>query len=501
MATGQGLAILGAGGLNFLSGYLGSKKRERELEQRRNQEIEDNLDKRLYEMATDESSPNPRAASYLDKKYGLALDENHPGFGALARPYVSLGELDRSKMLSPTDVRLSNLRQGEDFRNFESRVAPQAQERSSSAFMGPFGVGAEMSRRKIEEERAAKDEILQRARETRERASIDEAYKSVDELAEKGLIELDDFKKVLQGKQEWLKSGDKSKIYMPQVLSKAESAAELRRMDQVERNKNAALNNVARSYDYITNQLTNLQKAKNDELESWNKIEQSMREANQPEGNIETLKHKRLYKRWNELDAQIKTAQDRQVGLLERESKLLGDEPGKMAGKPEPAPDPGQVIQKRAEDFQLQVYNDYLSGLQKEFENLAETNRPNLAGGIFASYDPVADDSNDLRNFVQGTLGLENYDVRNPESIYQAMKQKALEKMQGDFAQAYPELVPKQEQKPQAPENLRSAILRLLQLSKVTNPEQYVGEFYSLNPDWTLEELNAKIQELENAGR
>jgi len=496
MAKGTGLAVLGGAGLNFLAGYLGTKRRDRELEQRRNAEIEDNLDKRLYEMA---GEGNTRAASYLDKKYGLALDDQQPGFGALARPYVSLGELDRSKMLSPTDVRLSNLRPGEDFRNFEQRVAPQAPERSSSAFVGPFQVGAELARRKTEEAQAAKRDYQAEI----ERRSIDDAYKGVDELAMKGGIPLDEYKKVLAGKQEWLKSGNKEKIYMPAALSKVESALELRKMDQTERLQNSALNNLARSYDFNSTKLIDLQKARQDAQNNWDRIEKDLRDKSTDPGQIETLKERLLYKKWDELDKQTKTLQDRQTGLLEREAKILGNEPGKMAGKPTEEPPPEVKLKERADDFQTSVYNSYLSGLQKQYEDLAKENQPNVEASTFGfkTYDPVADDTGDLRDFVQGTLGLESYDVRKPETIYQAMKAKALEKMQADFAQAYPELAPKQEQKPKAPENLRAPLLKLLQLSKVQNPENYIDDFYELNPDLSLEEVNAKIQELENAGR
>ena len=494
MAKGTGLAVLGGAGLNFLGGYLGTKRRDRELEQRRNAEIEDNLDKRLYEMSREGDT---RAASYLDKKYGLALDDQQPGFGALARPYVSLGELDRSKMLSPTDVRLSNLRQGEDFRNFEQRVAPQAPERSSSAFVGPFQVGAEMVRRKTEEAQAAKRDYQAEI----ERRSIDDAYKGIDELAMKGGIPLDEYKKVLAGKQEWLKTGDKEKIYMPAALSKVESVLELRKMDRADVIRNQALNNLAKSFDFNTSELRKLENETSAAYADWDKIQKGLEETGTDPGRIEIFKEKRLYKRLDEIDKRRKDAQKRQEGLLEREAELLGNAPGKMAGKPTAEPPPEVKLKERADDFQTSVYNSYLSGLQQQFEDLAEKNRPKLKGGIFTSYTPVVDDEEDLRNFVQGTLGLESYDVRQPEAIYQAMKAKALEKMQADFAQAYPELAPKQEQKPKAPENLRAPLLKLLQLSKVQNPENYIDDFYELNPDLTLEEVNAKIQELENAGR
>ena len=494
MAKGTGLAVLGGAGLNFLGGYLGTKRRDRELEQRRNAEIEDNLDKRLYEMSREGDT---RAASYLDKKYGLALDDQQPGFGALARPYVSLGELDRSKMLSPTDVRLSNLRQGEDFRNFEQRVAPQAPERSSSAFVGPFQVGAEMVRRKTEEAQAAKRDYQAEI----ERRSIDDAYKGVDELAQQGRIPIDEYKKVLAGKREWLTSGDKTKIYMPEQLSKVESALELRKMDRADVIRNQALNNLAKSFDFNTSELRKLENETSAAYADWDKIQKGLEETGTDPGRIEIFKEKRLYKRLDEIDKRRKDAQKRQEGLLEREAELLGNAPGKMAGKPTAEPPPEVKLKERADDFQTSVYNSYLSGLQQQFEDLAEKNRPKLKGGIFTSYTPVVDDEEDLRNFVQGTLGLESYDVRQPEAIYQAMKAKALEKMQADFAQAYPELAPKQEQKPKAPENLRAPLLKLLQLSKVQNPENYIDDFYELNPDLTLEEVNAKIQELENAGR
>lgn len=495
MAKGTGLAVLGGAGLNFLAGYLGTKRRDRELEQRRNAEIEDNLDKRLYEMA---GEGNTRAASYLDKKYGLALDDQQPGFGALARPYVSLGELDRSKM--PTDARLSNLRQGEDFRNFEQRVAPQAPERSSSAFVGPFQVGAEMVRRKTEEAQAAKRDYQAEI----ERRSIDDAYKGIDELAQQGRIPIDEYKKVLAGKREWLTSGDKTKIYMPEQLSKVESALELRKMDRADVIRNQALNNLAKSFDFNTSELRKLENETSAAYADWDKIQKGLEETGTDPGRIEIFKEKRLYKRLDEIDKRRKDAQKRQEGLLEREAELLGSAPGKMAGKPTAEPPPEVKLKERADDFQTTVYNSYLSGLQQQFEDLAEKNRPNLEGWYdkgLGAYDPVENDDEELRNFVQGTLGLESYDVRKPEAIYQAMKAKALEKMQADFAQAYPELAPKQEQKLKAPENLRAPLLKLLQLSKVQNPENYIDDFYELNPDLTLEEVNAKIQELENAGR
>lgn len=491
---GLGLGILAGGALRVLGARAQAKKAERLREEERNDKLAEIASSRLYEMAKE---GNPRAAALLDVQSGYATDPNQKGFGALMQK-PNLSYYDSSNRLSPTDVRLGALKTPvEDFKNFEQRVAPNAVERSSSAFVGPFQVGAELARRKTEEAQAAKRDYQAEI----ERRSIDDAYKGVDELAMKGGIPLDEYKKVLAGKQEWLKSGNKEKIYMPAALSKVESALELRKMDQTERLQNSALNNLARSYDFNSTKLIDLQKARQDAQNNWDRIEKDLRDKSTDPGQIETLKERLLYKKWDELDKQTKTLQDRQTGLLEREAKILGNEPGKMAGKPTEEPPPEVKLKERADDFQTSVYNSYLSGLQKQYEDLAKENQPNVEASTFGfkTYDPVADDTGDLRDFVQGTLGLESYDVRKPEAIYQAMKAKALEKMQADFAQAYPELAPKQ--KPKAPENLRAPLLKLLQLSKVQNPENYVDDFYELNPDLTLEEVNAKIQELENAGR
>lgn len=494
---GLGLGILAGGALRVLGARAQAKKAERLREEERNDKLAEIASSRLYEMAKE---GNPRAAALLDVQSGYATDPNQKGFGALMQK-PNLAYYDSSNRLSPTDVRLGTLKTPvEDFKNFESRVAPQAPERSSSAFVGPFQVGAEMVRRKTEEAQAAKRDYQAEI----ERRSIDDAYKGVDELALKGGLPVEEYKKVLAGKQEWLKTGDKSKIYMPEQLTRVESALDLKKMDRADTLRNQSLNNIARSFDVNTAELAKLDQAAEQIHDNWDKQQKSLEELGTEPGRIEILKEKLLYKRLNDIDKRRNDVKKRQEGLLEREAELLGSAPGKMAGKPTAEPPPEVKLKERADDFQTTVYNSYLSGLQQKFEDLAEKNRSNLEGWYdkgLGAYDPVENDDEELRNFVQGTLGLESYDVRKPEAIYQAMKAKALEKMQADFAQAYPELAPKQEQKPKAPENLRAPLLKLLQLSKVQNPENYIDDFYELNPDLSLEEVNAKIQELENAGR
>lgn len=492
---GLGLGILAGGALRVLGARAQAKKAERLREEERNDKLAEIASSRLYEMAKE---GNPRAAALLDVQSGYATDPNQKGFGALMQK-PNLAYYDSSNRLSPTDVRLGTLKTPvEDFKNFESRVAPQAQERSSSAFVGPFQVGAEMARRKAEEAQAAKRDYQAEI----ERRSIDDAYKGVDELALKGGITPEEYKKVLQGRQEWLKTGDKTKIFMPEQLTKVESALDLKRMDRADTLRNQSLNNIARSFDVNTAELAKLDQAAEQIHDNWDKQQKSLEELGTEPGRIEILKEKLLYKRLNDIDKRRNDVKKRQEGLLEREAELLGSDSGKMAGKPTAEPPPEVKLRERADDFQTTVYNSYLSELEQQFQELAKKNLPNLQGPIDkAFYDPMTDDNEDLRNFVQGTVGLENYDVRQPEAIYQAMKAKALEKMQADFAQAYPELAPKQEQKPKAPENLRAPLLKLLQLSKVQNPENYIDDFYELNPDLSLEEVNAKIQELENAGR
>lgn len=492
---GLGLGVLAGGALRVLGARAQARKAERLREEERNAKLAETASSRLYEMAKE---GNTRAAALLDVQGGYAFDPNQKGFGALAQK-PNLAYYDSSNRLAPTDVRLGALKTPvEDFKNFEQRVAPNAVERSSSAFVGPFQVGAEMVRRKTEEAQAAKRDYQAEI----ERRSIDDAYKGIDELAQQGRIPIDEYKKVLAGKREWLTSGDKTKIYMPEQLSKVESALELRKMDRADVIRNQALNNLAKSFDFNTSELRKLENETSAAYADWDKIQKGLEETGTDPGRIEIFKEKRLYKRLDEIDKRRKDAQKRQEGLLEREAELLGSAPGKMAGKPTAEPPPEVKLKERADDFQASVYNSYLSDLQQQFQELAKKNLPNLQGPIDkAFYDPMTDDNEDLRNFVQGTIGLENYDVRQPEAIYQAMKEKALEKMQADFTQAYPELAPKQEQKPKAPENLRAPLLKLLQLSKVQNPENYIDNFYELNPDLTLEEVNAKIQELENAGR